>query len=1158
MADNRFNFEWKPEEGFSIPESVQKEERELIVEDEKREPFDGKLKQSDLMQGENLNAVRDYMVRRKGVQYNDMEPEEVVDDFVAQMRYFNTNLVSTGGEVSFITRGDDKDKAAAARAYKLYDDLGSVFVNDGFFGAVEGVGEYIGAAASDPSNYIGLLTGGIGKATAMGTTKASRALVKQAAKEAAERAIASGATREAADQAAKRASDRTIQRLAQRSVTGETAERMALRVADIERQAVSRRAGQRASKEVTDPLLKKAAKRSLYATTALDGTFAALNDYQIQNVMLDVGVQEEYSKQQTMLSSLLGLVGGGAQLAGRQATGVSGLGDSKIRLQDAVDRAQQEQLVRTAVSSEDIDKITDTFDKTLSRWEEKVQRGADEFGEINAPVDILYDVMLGPDGTGGLAKVMRDKGLRITRNRRVSDVMTDLVTQLPAEKLAEINARLEPMTGLTLGETTMMGTRLQDLFAKDINRAGKTLNVMSQVKKTINSGVVHGSNMMDAIARRDEELINVEQGRLQKLGNIGKYSQSVWRRMLVSSPATSMINVAGFSQFVVGQSVADMFNAGTLFMSGMARGGNLTAKGSEHLRMARVYSTIQAQKMRNFADPFTTYDTYMELLEQNEELKGRLFESFAGGIDRNVKRYNFDPDSKGVKVTESIVQASNNITGVTIQDTFTKSQMFIGELDKVLRLNKGKSLDEVMSTGTIDELFDDDVINPALDTTLKSVYSKNYTTDDQLLKDAAKLVEGISNVPVLGTVLPFGRFLNNTVATIYQWGPLSLLPTAARIAKKSADAGEKIMAREAFARSAVGTAALFVAMEFDKERMKQGLAYNEISTQTGTVIDAKNTFPFSFFLAVGRIGNLLVEGQSIPDELVLELGTQAAVGQAARDLQFGNDIVAVADSLFNFGADSGGYGELSKGAAKAFGNYTAGFTRPLDAVNKLVGYIDGSDAARDLRQTEGAADTFTQSSTRYVDNIFEAMFDRVEGVTGEELRVATREGSLYDGNILSRVFGVTVRPTRTATEQAYSMANMADWTASERSNIPQYDKIFNTIIAPRLNEEMDKLIRDERYKEGDTDTRKIMLEERLRRIKGDVREYMKVGGGDSESFILSMRRKANRAGNKEKRRMAMDAMRENFGYEGEGIKDMSVREMMYFMNYIDYLEVKLQ
>ena len=305
------------------------------------------------------------------------------------------------------------------------------------------------------------------------------------------------------------------------------------------------------------------------------------------------------------------------------------------------------------------------------------------------------------------------------------------------------------------------------------------------------------------------------------------------------------------------------------------------------------------------------------------------------------------------------------------------------------------------------------------------------------------------------------------------------------------------------------------------------------------------------------MANLKAAGQPIPEELSIEFGTQIGVGQAASDLQFGNDMVAAYDALFNL--DEGqGRADLAKGVVRGLGNWTAGFTRPLDAVNKLVGYIDGTDAARDLRQADGNVELFTQASTRYLDNIFEAMFDRVDSITGEELRVASREGPIRDANPLAKVFGVTIRPSRTSTEQAYSMANMAEWTASERSQLPEYDRIFNSAIAPILEGEMERLLRDKRYIEGDSRVRKLMLNERLTRVRRDIREYMGAGGGDSESEILSLRRTASRTGNKEKRSMAMEAMREGFGFDGGGVRDMSIRELNYFMDYIDYLDATLE
>ena len=41
--------------------------------------------------------IRDYMIERMGIDYQTKSDEDVVDDFVKHMRYFNANTVMTAG-----------------------------------------------------------------------------------------------------------------------------------------------------------------------------------------------------------------------------------------------------------------------------------------------------------------------------------------------------------------------------------------------------------------------------------------------------------------------------------------------------------------------------------------------------------------------------------------------------------------------------------------------------------------------------------------------------------------------------------------------------------------------------------------------------------------------------------------------------------------------------------------------------------------------------------------------------------------------------------------------------------------------------------------------------------------------------------------------------
>ena len=99
----------------------------------------GTLKKKDLYKRDNVNTLRNFMVGYRGTDYKDAKDDQVVEDFVDTMRWFNGNIVSTAGVARYVYNGDDQQKADADKAFKLYDKLGNVFVNDGFFGAVDGI-----------------------------------------------------------------------------------------------------------------------------------------------------------------------------------------------------------------------------------------------------------------------------------------------------------------------------------------------------------------------------------------------------------------------------------------------------------------------------------------------------------------------------------------------------------------------------------------------------------------------------------------------------------------------------------------------------------------------------------------------------------------------------------------------------------------------------------------------------------------------------------------------------------------------------------------------------------------------------------------------------------------------------------------------------------
>ena len=1107
--------------------------------------------------------IRDYMIERLGVDYRSKSDEQVVDDFVQHMRYFNANTVSTAGEVRFVTKANDRQKETARKAYQIYDQLGNVFVNDGLMGAVKGVGDYVFAAASDPTNYLGILTGGIGRAAAGGVQVTGRQVIKAAVRKAGRDALSSGATAKAAKEAGRKAGQEAAARAAAKGMTARRTQGVYENVSRIVSEEAKRTIPKDAMKAKQKELFKTAATKSLYATTALDATAAVYQDIANQEARLEVGAQDSFSKTQSAFSALLGGVAGGAQLVTRKlGAGKSGFEDTRTETEKLAQRTIDE--YAPILKKADTPEAAKAIRKAADKWNAKVARGKKGRGQTIDDSQLIREIMFGDvEGEiGGLVGVFRSKGYKIGKEVHISDVMTNVANSLTQKELKDINTSMSKYTGFNFGNLTGTRVKLGDLMADRFSEAGKTLQVASQVSKTLNAGLLAAETKIKLQAgvikkaEGDIEITLPDGTKIKepKPAEPFRYGQSVWKRLLVSSPATTALNVAGFSQYYVGQTIADLFSSTALMTKGLAQSATNRAGAQESFRQARALSSLQVQKIRNLMDPYTTRDAYMKFLEDPANLDAQkvLFETMAGGVDASAKRYGMDPNNPAFRNVEAFTKAMNQITGVRIQDTFTKSQMFMTDMDKYLRLKRGVTLKEALLSDDI--LIDDEVIQGALDTTLKSVFAKDYTTAEQpeLIRTAAKFVETVSNTPGLGTILPFGRFFNNVVATAYQWGPFSapetlLKPMYKRIVKNE---GMGVSEMDAAARTTVGVAGLILASQYDKERRDDGLGVYEINVGGGKIVDAKNTYPFSAFLAAGRILNMKLNGETVPPELIQEMGTQVAVGQLAKDAQFGNDLNNLLDVLIN--QDEGARGAQFNAFQKTFGNILAGTTRPLDAVNKIVGFAMGTDTAKDVRQADGLG-LFTQTSTKYFDNILEAFIGKTDTITGEDLKVATREGEIYDANPFARIFGLTIKQGRTATEKAYSMSEMQAWTASERSKLPAYDRAFNGMLAPILERQTQRLLRTEQFMKADLPERRGMLKAVLRSAKKQIREKLDNGYTTGDNVKLRAVYKAQSKFSKEITSEAKKVLKEKFGVSGE-IEDYSFAELDLFISYSEHLK----
>lgn len=1144
----------------SILDKYKKQEEPTVTAEPETEPDsnifeqEGTLKKADLKTGNNANTIRNYMIDRFGTDYRyegKINDDDMVEDFFNHMRSFNTNLVSTAGEVRFVSRADDKMKANANKAFELYDRTGSVFTNDGFFGAVDGVTDYMKAAALDPTNYLGLLTGGLFKGAAVTTAQGAKMSVKAALRQAVKEAAKDAGTIQASKKAAGAARSNVLKHMATSGVKSKSAEKLAYEIARKEAVLFRKEMVRKAQREALADARKQQGRKAIMATTAIDGTLAALNDYQIQSVYGEIDPKYQYSVGQTAFSSLFGTIAGGAQLVGGAFKGASGLQDvgdanliAKLRAEN-MNRADTLIARETKILTDKQLAQAHTKIKTsVKSWAEKVKGKKDHFGEtVNMPVELLKDIVLGAnrDGKGDSLVALYTEAVKegavggITKNHRVSDILTNVVKNMPQKELQEINESLKPYN-INLGDLTGVNDTLADLMAGGASDAGKTLNVWSQAQRLINGTLLRTDDVASSMA---QEVIAREAEKAKVMKGV-QYGQNLWRRMLVSSVSTTAVNVAGFSQYYIASTLADILSGGALMIGGVVTPG---AKGVEMRRVGKIYMNTIVEKARHLMDPFTTHDEYMRFLSQNKDVSKVLFETVSGGVERTAQRYGIDDTKPWFQIAERIANGASNLTGVRIQDSFTKSQMFMTEMDKYMRIKHGITFADALKQGKTD-LIDNDVLGSALDRTMKSVYSKDYTTDDQLLSEVAKQVEQFSNLPFIGTILPFGRFMNNTVATAYQWSAGGAVEVMSAIVKKEK---RNITTVEAAARSIVGVTALGLAMKFDEENSDADRPYYQIDSGGGTLIDVKNMFPMSLWLAVGRMANIERKGEMVPPEIKKDVLAQLAVGQFASDVQFGNDLYNVFDVFTSTDEDKRG---LALDALyQKSGSILAGFTRPIDAINKMVGYVNNTDAARDPRQATGTTRMGIEA-TKYVDNIVEMFTDKLDSVTGEELRVALRAGPVYDHNPVASILGVKVVPSRTAGEILYSIGEMHPYMANLRTKVPAYDKIYNTMIQPILDKHANALLNDKTFQKMPLDKQRTAIKDMVGKIKSELNSFVENYGSTDGPAREKLRVKLYSYGTQEEKRRAKEFMKEK-GVEGP-MSEWTWQQLRMYEDYINF------
>jgi len=137
---------------------------------------------------EFLSDAYMFLQEREGVE-GILAPEEVYDRFMEHMRFHDTNEVTTLRDLEYAQNASIEGKQNFARLIDAYDKVDTNM-------SWKMVGDYAESIARAPSTYIGLVSGGTGKAASVAATQVAKLGVRQLLSKAASSAVGRAAIAE--------------------------------------------------------------------------------------------------------------------------------------------------------------------------------------------------------------------------------------------------------------------------------------------------------------------------------------------------------------------------------------------------------------------------------------------------------------------------------------------------------------------------------------------------------------------------------------------------------------------------------------------------------------------------------------------------------------------------------------------------------------------------------------------------------------------------------------------------------------------------------------------------------------------------------------------------------------------------------------------------
>ena len=1105
----------------------------------------------DLLEERNWVRIKAYMEDRGDMSEDNHSREDIVAAYVNSMRGFNSgNSLDVMGEMNYLFRGEGEElvqrRNTATAAYEVWDSLEGAFAEGTTFGQkADAVKDYAYSLIADPVNIVSL---GVGSIAARASTRTSAIALREMAK--------------------------TAGAAAAKKVTGDKAKEQARNVAmqRVMKEGFSQLGGQ-AGRSAG----RRAVVADIAASTAVDSAAAVASDAGIQAVDRATGRQEGYNVGQGAMAAGLGIVGGGIAGGLQLARGWGGIVDTGAAISSS--RQAHERMLAELLDPKKAAKRLKVNDaqRNMAKWvsplEEAVERGrfinelgtrtAEEFSE-----DINIEFM------NGLDRILRDGGIDIElmdtmggqrRSAWYIDTITD--PSFPNELYDEINDVFKKTVRAAQPDVKVKRLNLDewlDLNAMNVSKAAKTMRAQrAAYKRAIERGLdaPNPDDPISGIKAVVDDLDTPEpipEGWWAKKmnGALGDFQHN-FIRMLVTHPGTTALNVVGWSQATAMTSMTDMLR-GTLY-GGYSVAKNLTgdATGAAvYRRQAGHMFAIQKQKFRNLVDYKATKDEALEYLTHRPKAQKAMFRYMAGGIENqdlvnDLNKLAGEGTDKGTFT--KAMDVAQTAYGVTAQDMLTKTQEFMYALDKGIRREYGQSYNEFMKRADLYTILHDAkkgadyktymrIEGEAVEEALTNTFARKLGTPKKdapaagkALRFVANALEEARNIPVLGALIPFGQFFNNSVVFMADHAGVSFL--------SKPFVGNSKSGMELALKAAVGYGFIGFATAKEMQNLEEGLAWHEERDRDGKVVSRLYDFPVSFWKIIGRMGAHLSRDKTVPTPLVEEFkktfGPDAVLrgaGDAAKEMS------ESFTKILKMEANWGDIGELITSSASMYGS---GFTRAFDPINSALALAEGEDYVDPARRIGNAN---MNNAIRYTDQIIDSIIGLenmpwdTEGYRTENYNPMNRNDM---GASPNRQFGVREQVPNSSIGKLFNDIGRPQWQTGLKFSNQTVRETYEKHIFPFLEYQADLMMETGEWDSFSLAEKERRISAMLTEAKSQLKEsFEATTTGDREQAALIMRIN----GRKGQGKQDYEAMLEAFDVNEETLHELSNAQLQLMLD----------